>query len=359
MTAASVLATTLGCSSSGSGGGVARDAGIETGVDAGGGSGGDGGGGRDGGGAGTAPRHLTGLPTGDWIESLAFSPDGATLWAASEQQIGGSTGETLSWTVASGAAGASVPGPAWSVATAPSGSNVAVGGATTGVLTPATGGAQMTELTLPGASGAVAYSHDGKWIAAAAPATGEVLVFSTADGSVVAKVAHPVVTNERIWRVTFSADDRMLATCSGQNGLGSPHGSTYVWSTSGFTQLTQIPCTTFDAAFSPDGTQLALACWVDAKVFSTKDWSTTRAIQLPGSLNAMGVAISPDGSRLAIGVFQGGIDVYAMKDGSLAAALTDGANTPTVKGIAFSPDGKRLAGGGWDDAIVRVWTGGF
>jgi len=309
----------------------------------------------------STPRHLTGLASGNWIESLAYSPDGSELWAASEATVGGSTGETMGWTVSGGAMVASSMGPSWSVAVAPTGSDLAVGGPAVTVVEPH-GTSLQSVMTLMGASGAVGYSHDGKWVAAAAPATCEVIVYSTADGSVVSHVAHPTVTNERIWRVTFSADDSMLATASGQNGLGSPHGSTYVWKTSDWSQLTQITCTTFDAAFSSDGTQLALACWVDAKIITVSGWSVAHDIELPYAGNAMGVAFSPDGSKLAVGVFEGGALVYSSKDASTLATLTDATfttMTPTVKGLAFSPDGTAIAGGGWDDSIIRVWTGGF
>lgn len=302
----------------------------------------------------TAPAHLSDLPMGRWVEALTFSPDGATLWAATENQVGSMDGETRAWTVSKGATLATIAGPSWAVSLDPTGKNVAVGGPAVSVLD---AGTQQAVRSLAGTQGAVAFSPNGKWIAASAPATGQVLVFSAADGSMVASVAHPVVTNERMWRVVFSPDSSLLATASGQNGLGSPHGSTFVWKTADWSKLASITCTTFDAAFSPDGATLALACWLDVRLVSTKDFTTTKMLKF--GTESMSVAWSPDGTKLAVGGFSAGaasttLQVYSSA-GDPITALTDGQSGPTIKALAWSPDGKSIAGGGWDDPIVRIW----
>ena len=148
----------------------------------------------------------------------------------------------------------------------------------------------------------------------------------------------------------------MLATGSGQNGFGSPHGSTFVWKTADWSQLTEVTCTTFDATFSSDGSMLALACWLNVKLVATSDWTVTSTLVLPASAEALGVVFSPDGSKLAVGAFEGGVQVYTAADASLLAHLTDGQKSPTIKGIAWSPDGATLAGGGWGDSVVRLWA---
>jgi WD40 repeat protein len=162
-----------------------------------------------------------------------------------------------------------------------------------------------------------------------------------------------VVTHERIWRVSFSPDGSLLATSSGQNGLGSPHGSTILWSTRDWSQVATIDCTTFDSAFSPNGGTLALACWLDARLVSTKDSSVTTLPLASGTL-AMAVAWSPDGSKVAVGGFIAGAQVFSAA-GQAIAMFGDGKALPTLKALAWSPDGKWLAGGGWDDSIVRLW----
>ena len=82
----------------------------------------------------------------------------------------------------------------------------------------------------------------------------------------------------------------------------------------------------------------------------------TSTLVLPSSAEALGVVFSPDGSKVAVGAFEGGVQVYTAADASLLAHLADGQKSPTIKGIAWSPDGSTLAGGGWDDSVVRLWA---
>jgi len=323
------------------GGGGAGDAGTP----------GDDGGATGDGGAGSA-RQLGGLPSGRWIEALAFSPDGSHLLAATENQVGGTDGEARVWDVASGQTSWTVPGPCWSVDVTADDETAVVGGASVTVVQAMSG--EVARMLMNGA-GAAAFSHEGKWIAYADPTVNGVSIVDAKTNAPVGQVMHPVVMNERIWRVAFSPDDSMLLTASGQNGLGSPHGQTTVWRTSDWSSAYQVSCTTFDAAFSPDGKSIALACWTGARIVSSADGQMARALNTANVLQAIGVAWSPDGSEVAVGAFEGGVSVFRASDASLVATLTDGAAGPTVKGIAWSPDGKTIAGGGWDDALVRLW----
>jgi WD40 repeat protein len=298
---------------------------------------------------------------GRWVEALAFSPDSTTLWAATEDMVGSMTGETHAWTVAPGTTGttvASVDGPSWTVALDAAGANVLIGAAAVSVVQSSTG---KVVRTIGGAAGAAAFSHDGKWIAAVAgpsdAAIAGVNIYLASDSSLVANVPHPVAMNERIWRVAFSPDDSLLLTASGQNGLGSPHGATYLWSTKDWSKTAELTCTTFDAAFSPDGSTLALACWTSAELVNVASQMVTHVLHLPNGGEAMGVAFSPDGTKVAVGAFQGNVPVFAASDGSLLTTLKDGSTPHTIKAVAYSPDGKTIAGGGWDgDGVVHLWS---
>jgi WD40 repeat protein len=298
----------------------------------------------------TAPKHFLGLAQTRWVESLAYADGQQTLWVASEDQVGGADGESRAFATTDGSTKTTVAGPTWSVAS--NNGSIALGGNTDTLVDPKSG---QVVRTLAGASGAVAFSPDGKWVAAAAPTTNQVIIYSTTDGSVVAQVAHPLVTHERIWRVAFSPDGSVLATASGQTGLGSPHGSTFLWRTKDWSPASTVTCTTFDAAFSPDGHQLALACWLDVRILSAQDFSLIRTLPVISGTLAMSVAWSPDSKKIAVGGLSAGVQVFQAADGTAVGALTEGTSHPTIKGLAWSPDGQWIAGGGWDDAIVRIW----
>jgi WD40 repeat protein len=66
-----------------------------------------------------------------------------------------------------------------------------------------------------------------------------------------------------------------------------------------------------------------------------------------------GVALSPDGKRLASCSSDGTVKVWDTQSGQ--AVLTLKGHNSSVQSVAFSPDGKRLASGSWDQT-VKVWT---
>lgn len=83
----------------------------------------------------------------------------------------------------------------------------------------------------------------------------------------------------------------------------------------------------------------------------------------PNYLRAVSsVAFSPDGKRIAAGMYfsgRGGIDteeywlrIWDAETGNLEHALKG--HTGSVDCIAFSPDGRRIASGSWDNT-VKVW----
>jgi WD40 repeat protein len=83
-------------------------------------------------------------------------------------------------------------------------------------------------------------------------------------------------------------------------------------------------------------------------------WSTCHsALTLRGQADAaIGLAFSPDGSRLASVGQQGGLMVWDVRTGK--EMLTRAGHTTTSCSLAFLPDGLRVASGGPDGA-VRVW----
>jgi eukaryotic-like serine/threonine-protein kinase len=111
-------------------------------------------------------------------------------------------------------------------------------------------------------------------------------------------------------------------------------------------------------AVSPDGTRIAVG-GSDRKV---KVWETATGreiVTLPGHTNeVLSVAFSPDGKRVASGGADRTVRVWDADTGR--EILTFGMHTDSVTGVAFGPDGTRIASAS-RDGTVRVWdvdTGG-
>ncbi|MGH3970954.1 MAG: toll/interleukin-1 receptor domain-containing protein, partial [Mycobacterium sp.] len=82
--------------------------------------------------------------------------------------------------------------------------------------------------------------------------------------------------------------------------------------------------------------------------------STVKIIDAGADL--LGVAVSPDGHRLASAGFDHTVRLWNAETGhSIGAPLTG--HTGTVSSVAFSPDGHRLASASWDQT-VRLWDVG-
>ena len=104
-----------------------------------------------------------------------------------------------------------------------------------------------------------------------------------------------------------------------------------------------------DLAFSPDGKLLAVAAMKSAACFDTRTWAQTRRLTSPTGV--LSVAFSPDGGRLAVGQWNG--NVQLTETHSWTTALLSG-QSEQVKGLAFSPDGRTLASASWD-GTVKLW----
>lgn len=100
-----------------------------------------------------------------------------------------------------------------------------------------------------------------------------------------------------------------------------------------------------DAALTPDGAILLLKYRDEVQMLLAQDGTRLR------SFPASAFALSPDGTRLAIGTRDGRIDVYQVFGNEVTHLA---GHRETVYSLAFSPDGQRLASSGQDCAI-RYW----
>lgn len=189
----------------------------------------------------------------------------------------------------------------------------------------------------------VAFSPDGRLLAAG---TGEggVGVWNVADHRQVADT--PGDSLRTMERVTFSPDGRTLAAASDDGVL--------MWDVEAGKGLGKQRATLFpdewveQVAFSPDGRTLAVAPYSD---YSDTDpdpahlWDVagrrTRE-ELTHSKGLMGVAFSPDGKTLATTDEDEFVRLWNPANGSLERSFAGGKVTDH-RGVAFSPDGKTLA----------------
>ena len=124
-----------------------------------------------------------------------------------------------------------------------------------------------------------------------------------------------------------------------------PEGATALFGTGNTTEI----------AYSPDGTQLAVASTIGIWLYDTgsgKVLSLLTTTQDRGDRD-YNVAFSPDRETLASGTRRGKIYLWNVRTGTLQHTLT--AHTSWVQSMAFSPDGQTLVSAGDKDATLRVW----
>ena len=103
--------------------------------------------------------------------------------------------------------------------------------------------------------------------------------------------------------------------------------------------------------WSRDGTFLLGSTQLGATVWAADDWEAVRSLDIgPGSM--LPVALSPDGSRIALG-WDHHVGLWSA-DETQPGVTVDGL-PKGVYGLSFSPDGRLLAGAA-ADGRVRIWS---
>ncbi|MGE5072719.1 MAG: helix-turn-helix domain-containing protein, partial [Anaerolineae bacterium] len=189
----------------------------------------------------------------------------------------------------------------------------------------------------------IAFSPDWKRIATV-DTDGKLAIWELDSAS---KLADPSGYSGSISALAFSSDGSRLAA-------GSGDGTARVWDARTGRQLLLVSGHSDQVRailFSPD----------DSRLITTSNDNTTRVwdvatgrqlLLIPGPDLALSAAISPDGTRLAIGYFNGSIKVCDARTGD--PLLNWSAQTGVVGSVAFSPDGTRIASAGEDEA-AHIW----
>ena len=245
---------------------------------------------------------------GNYVKTIAFSPNGKTLASGSEN------GTIILWDIQSGQPiGDPLHGHTHSV-------------------------------------NSVAYSPDGK-VLASGSYDHNIILWDVTTGLQVRDPLHRHL--DLVQSITFSPDGKTLASggndrtiilwdvASGQP-IGDPIG--------GYTGLV------LSIAFSPDGKTLASG-QMDGDIIL---WDVTNGKQIGDVLrghagSVSGVSFSPDGRMLASGSFDNTVLVWDVTNpASWRRSLLLRGHTSLVNSIAFSPDGTKLASGSSDNTII-LW----
>jgi WD40 repeat protein len=114
----------------------------------------------------------------------------------------------------------------------------------------------------------------------------------------------------------------------------------------------KIPCSAWGETLSPDGTQLAVACR-DSSIYvlSVPEGKVLRTI--PAEQKPSASAYSSDGKWLAIGFWDGTVEVTSTKGSAPAARWQGGGRR--IDQLLFLRDGKTLVVGPADEP-ARVWS---
>jgi WD40 repeat protein len=153
--------------------------------------------------------------------------------------------------------------------------------------------------------------------------------------------------------VAFSPDGRSIATAV-FNGLKprEAHVSLWDWER-GQIDRTIKPIGARSVEFDPTGSTLAVGRF-DGVVEIRKVPGGERVLQFPAHSGAVGdIAFSPDGTRIATSGEDPTVGLFDAETGEQQLVLRG--HTFQVTGIAFSPDGTQLASAS-PDGVVRVWV---
>jgi WD40 repeat protein len=194
----------------------------------------------------------------------------------------------------------------------------------------------------------IIFSSDGQYIAVTSCLDGTILLWdlATRRDRMVLHQSSPVVS------VAFSPDGRWLATA------GRVNRSILIWDlkcgSSRSLQEGEPAGLTLALAFSPDGALLASAGFPEHHV-RLWDLETRRVYrEFAGHERTINsVAFSPDGSLLATAANDGMLGLWTVTTGERLLSLDCQAGYPRT--VAFSPDGRTITLATGNDDDIRLW----
>jgi WD40 repeat protein len=289
---------------------------------------------------GAAVRTLSGHSAA--VAALAFSPN-------SQQLATGGWDSTLRiWQVSNGSLLQTInahAAPLYAVAWSPDGTLIATGSSDWNIkLWSASDGGWLR--TLSGHANIVSsllFTHDGSLLISGSW-DGTIRVWSPADGSLVRTLTGHT---REVLSIARTPDSTRLASGGGEHTVR-------LWRVSdgaSLGRLSGVGDTVYGVGFVAGGSVVSGGLDATLQRWNASDGSLQGTF--PQDSPILALAVSPDGSRVATGDWDGNVVVRSMPGGTILRQWN--ASSSEIKSIAFSPDGATLATASLDDS-VRIWN---